>query len=131
MKDSLIRKGFILAGIVNVLGILIFTKFFTDTAISEADPNVMSQFGLYMIMVWGLAFLAMSNYYHKAKWIIAVFCIEKTCYVLSWCLWMLDNDLAYLYEQNSLAGAFYALYGPNDFIFLIFFSFVFYREYSK
>lgn len=131
MKDSLIKKGFILSGLVNILGILIFTKFFTDKTISEADPNVMSQFGLYMIMVWGLAFLAMSNYFHKAKWIIGVFCFEKLCYVFSWSVWMLDNDLAYLYEQNPLAGAFYGLYGPNDFIFFLFFSFVFYREYSK
>ena len=125
MKDSLIKKGFIVSGIVNILGTLIFTKFFTSTAISEADPNVMSPFGLYMIMVWGLAFIAMANYYNKAKWMIAVFCVEKISYVVCWGIWILDHDLAILFEKDVFAGTFYALYGPNDLIFFIFFSYVF------
>ncbi|MDG2343915.1 MAG: hypothetical protein P8L23_05000 [Flavobacteriales bacterium] len=133
MKDSLIKKGFILSGIVNILGILVFTKFFTSTAISEADTNVMSPFGLYMIMVWGLAFIAMANYYHKAKWMIAVFCIEKISYVICWGIWMLDNDndLAELFDKDPFAGTFYALYGPNDLIFFIFFCYVFIRNKNQ
>jgi hypothetical protein len=131
MKYSLIKKGFILSGIVNILGTLVFTKLFTNTAISEADPNVMSQFGLYMIMVWGLAFLAMANYFHKAKWIVAVFCVEKISYVICWGIWMLDHDLAILFEKDVFAGTFYALYGPNDLIFFIFFTYVFFSQNSK
>ena len=127
MKDSLIKKVFIFSGIVNILGILIFTKFFTSTVISEADPNVMPPFGLYMIMVWGLAFIAMANHYKKAKWIIAVFCIEKISYIICWGIWILNNDLTILFEKDPFAGTFYALYGPNDLIFLIFFSYIFIR----
>ena len=127
MKDSLIKKGFILAGIVNILGVLVFTKFFTSSAITDADSNIMSPFGLYMIMIWGLAFLAMSNYYHKAKWVVAVFCIEKISYVFCWGIWVLDHDLAILFDKDLFAGMFYSLYGPNDLIFFIFFCYVFMR----
>ncbi len=131
MKDSHIKKGFILSGIINIIGTLVFTKLFTNTAISEADPNVMSPFGLYMIMVWGLAFIAMSNYYHKAKWIVAVFCVEKISYVICWGIWIIDHDLAIWYEKDVFTGAFYALYGPNDLIFFIFFAYVFFRQNAK
>ena len=131
MKDSLIKKGFILSGIVNILGILVFTKFFTSTAISEADSNVMSPFGLYMIMVWGLAFIAVANSFHRAKWVIAVFFIEKISYVFCWGIWMLDHDLAILFEKDVFAGTFYALYGPNDLIFFVFFMYVFFKQNSK
>jgi hypothetical protein len=131
MKDSIIRKGFILSGIVNILGILVFTKLFSSTAISEADPNVMSPFGLYMIMVWGLAFIAMAKSFHKAKWVIAVFCVEKISYVFCWGIWMLDHDLPILFEKDVFAGTFYALYGPNDLIFFLFFIYVFFKKKSK
>jgi hypothetical protein len=131
MKDSIIKRGFILSGIVNILGILVFTKLFSSTAISEADPNVMSTFGLYMIMVWGLAFIAMAKRFQRAKWIIAVFCVEKISYVFCWGIWMLDHDLAILFEKDVFAGTFYALYGPNDFLFFLFFMYVFFKQNSK
>lgn len=131
MKDSLIKKGFILSGIVNILGILVFTKFFTSSAISEADSNVMSPFGLFMIMVWGLAFIAVANSFRRAKWVVAVFCVEKISYVFCLGIWMLDHDLAILFEKDVFAGTFYALYGPNDLIFFVFFMYVFFKQNSK
>ena len=99
MNDSLIKKGFILSGIVNIIGTLIFTKFLTNTYIPEADPVVMSNFGLFMIMVWGLAFLAMSNSYKKAKWVVAVFSVEKITYVVCWCIWISKNNKTFTYDN--------------------------------
>jgi hypothetical protein len=38
-------------------GVLLFSRAFTNDAIAAADPIVMSNFGLQMMAVWGLAYL--------------------------------------------------------------------------
>lgn len=53
LNPSLVKQGFIAAAIANISGVLIFSKGLTNTALMEADPVVMSSFGLIMIMVWG------------------------------------------------------------------------------
>ena len=40
-----ITRGFILAGAVNIFGILLFSKGLTDTYMSELDPQVFPTFG--------------------------------------------------------------------------------------
>lgn len=56
-----IKLGFIAAAIMNIGGVLIFSRCFTNSVINEMDPVVMSNFGLLMIMVWGLAYLGAAN----------------------------------------------------------------------
>jgi len=51
------QNGFIAAGLMNIGGVLLFSHAFTNSAINTADPVVMSNFGLLMIVVWGLAYL--------------------------------------------------------------------------
>ncbi|WP_026976423.1 hypothetical protein [Flavobacterium tegetincola] len=120
-----IKKGFVLAGLMNIGGVLIFSRFFTNTVIPETDPTVMSHFGLLMIVVWGIAFLAMSQKYKPLKWLIGVFIIEKLIYGVTWTLWMIKNDLAAVYQKDVMAGIFYTIYGINDWIFFLFFGIVF------
>lgn len=62
------------------LGVLIFSRFFTNETIPEFDPKVMSSFGLLMIVIWGLAYLAVAKSYKKVKWLVTVFVIEKLTY---------------------------------------------------
>ena len=57
-KNKLIKFGFIMAAGMNIGGVLLFSRFFTNPVINELDPVVMSNFGLLMIVIWGLAYLA-------------------------------------------------------------------------
>ena len=68
IKDSTITKGFIIAGLMN-MSALIFSRFFTNSTIPEFDPIVMSNFGLLMIVVWGLAYISIAKKFHNIKWL--------------------------------------------------------------
>ena len=54
MNRNLVKNGLIAAGLMNIVGVLVFSRAFTNLAINNADPVVMSNFGLLMIAVWGL-----------------------------------------------------------------------------
>lgn len=125
MTKKTITYGFIAAGIMNTLGILIFSKAFTNNVVPETDPVVMSYFGLLMIMIWGGACIAVAGIFEKVKWLIGIFIIEKLAYVLAYIFWFSNNSLAAVYEKDVLAGIFYTVYGLNDFLFMLFFSYVF------
>lgn len=127
MSEKTIRNGFIAAGLMNIIAVLVLSRFFTNDVIPETDPVVMSNFGLLMIMVWGIAYLAMSRSYRKAKWVVLTFVIEKLIYVIAWLLWMVQNSVSAVYEKDLFAGVFYSVYGVNDFIFFVFFAYVFYE----
>jgi hypothetical protein len=69
--QKIIRNGLIAAGLMNIGGALLFSKFFTNTVINEADPVVMSNFGLLMIIVWGLAYIGASFVQSGIRWLAA------------------------------------------------------------
>ncbi len=127
-KNKLIATGLIAAGLMNIGGVLVFSRAFTNNAINAADPVVMSNFGLAMIAVWGLAYMGASTIASSIKWLAAAFAIEKLVYVLVWLNWISSNSLARLYEQDLFAGIFYSIYGPNDFIFMLFFAWLFFVD---
>ena len=127
MNKAMIKNGFIAAGLMNIGGVLLFSRAFTNEALNQADSVVMSNFGLLMIVVWGLAYISVCNAFEKARWLVAVFAIEKLVYVTVWGMWIADNDLNSLYSQDLFAGVFYTIYGPNDILFMLFFSWVFFR----
>ena len=124
MNKSLIRNGLIAAGLMNVGGVLLFSRAFTNTAINNADPVVMSNFGLLMIAVWGLAYLGAAAITSNIKWLVGAFALEKLVYVVVWFKWLSENSLSQLYEKDLFAGAFFSIYGANDFIFMLFFAWV-------
>lgn len=110
---------------MNIGGVLIFSRGFTNSAINNADPVVMSNFGLLMIVVWGLAYLGAAATTSNTKWLAGAFALEKLVYVVVWFKWLSENSLAQLYEKDLFAGAFFSIYGPNDFVFMLFFACVF------
>jgi hypothetical protein len=124
INKELITRGFILAGLMN-MSVLMFSRVFTNEAITQADPIVMSNFGLLMIVVWGLAYISVAKAYDKVKWLVAVFAIEKLIYAVIWTFWHASNDVSSVFEQDVMAGVFYTIYGLNDYLFMLFFSFVF------
>lgn len=124
-RREFITKGMYVSGISNVVGVLLFSRFFTNATINEADPNSMSNFGLLMIVVWGLVFLATASKWEQSKWMIGAFAVEKLVYGISWTLWLSSNDLSAVYDKDTMAGIFYTIYGPNDWLFFIFYLSVF------
>jgi hypothetical protein len=125
MNQKLVRNGLVAAGLMNIGGVLLFSRGFTNTAINDADPVVMSNFGLLMIIIWGLAFIGAATSTSSIRWLAAVFAVEKLIYVLVWMRWMSENSLTSLYSTDFLAGVFYSIYGLNDFMFLLFFAWLF------
>ncbi|WGE89277.1 hypothetical protein NYR89_09935 [Actinobacillus arthritidis] len=73
-------RGFILAGIYNLVGILGFTQFFTNPTLMENDPVVFSWLGQIAIILWGLAYLSVSRSFWKVPYLVIVFFIEKMLY---------------------------------------------------
>jgi hypothetical protein len=128
---NLVRNGFIVAGVMNIAGVLLFSRLLTNTAINEADPVVMSNFGLAMIMVWGLAYLSAAFIGASIKWLAASFAIEKLIYVLVWAMWHSNNSISSLFGTDFFAGVFYSIYGLNDALFMLFFAWVFYSQYRS
>jgi hypothetical protein len=125
MNKNLLKNGFIAAGLMNIGGVLLFSRGFTNTAINNADPVVMSNFGLLMIVVWGLAYLGAAAINANIKWLAGAFALEKLVYVVVWVMWLSKNSLPELYAEDVFAGAFYSIYGFNDFVFMLFFAWVF------
>lgn len=126
IKNSTITKGFIIAGLMNA-SVLIFSRLFTNPTIPEFDPNVMSNFGLLMILIWGLAYMSVAKNYHKVKWLVGIFAVEKLIYGCVWTNWILNNNISDVYEKDLMAGMFYSVYGINDWVFFVFFIYVFLR----
>ena len=85
MKKDLNQLALTAAGILNIFGTLLFSKFFTNTEITNADPFAMQPFSLFMLMVWGLAMISVAKSYTKTPYLIAVFAIEKSIYAIIWC----------------------------------------------
>ena len=122
---NIFRIGFLLAGVANVGGILFFSKLFTNTAMAEASPMVMSSFGQLMISVWGFAYISVMNSYESVPWLSLLFTLEKLIYVTTWVVWFQNNDLTLLYTKDFFAGMFYTVYGLNDFLSMLFFGWTF------
>ena len=67
MSDKIIKNIFYLAGLINILGALILSKFFSNETLISVDSNTVSNSGLALIIVWGLAFIATANHFKKTN----------------------------------------------------------------
>jgi uncharacterized membrane protein YjfL (UPF0719 family) len=101
---NLIKNGLIAAGLMNITGVLIFSRAFTNAAINAAAIT------------------------SSIKWLAAAFAVEKLVYVAMWISWHSSNSLTQLYAEDLFAGVFYSIYGLNDFVFMLFFVWVFFRQ---
>jgi hypothetical protein len=118
-----ISRGYVLAGAMNILGILFFSKGFTNLYLSKLYPEIFSPFGLLMIILWGLAYIAVASHWQNLRRIAIVFSLEKLVYGLTWIFWIAQNrsDLGHVFEFAPMTALFYMIYGINDFLFMGFF----------
>ena len=126
INNKLISKGFILAGIMNC-SVLLFSRGFTNKTINTYDPDVMSNFGMVMILIWGLAYISVAYKFQNVKWLVFIFAIEKLIYGCVWLQWITTNDVSIVYDEDKMAGIFYSIYGINDWLFCVFFLYIFIR----
>ncbi len=131
MNKTLLRNGFIAAGLMNIGGVLLFSRLFTNSAINSADPVVMSNFGLLMIVVWGLAYVGAATITSNMKWLAAAFALEKLVYVVVWLQWLSANSLSQTYADDAFAGVFFGIYGANDLISMLFFAWIALTQFRK
>lgn len=124
MSEKIIRAGFILAGLANIVGILIVTKGMTSDTLFVADPNVFSKFGILMIMLWGLAYIGTSRFATTSVLLPAAFALEKLAYSINWAVWMsgYSDKVEAIRNQDFLGGFFMGGYGINDGLFFVFFA---------
>lgn len=115
------QRVLIAAGAVNILGVPLFSRLFSNELLNAVDPATMSNFGLVMIMVWGLLFLALAFNASNGPLVFGALAIEKLCYVVAWTKTMLATDIGALLRQDALTGVFYAVYGLNDLAFAVLF----------
>jgi hypothetical protein len=125
IKNEIITKGFILSGLMNIFGVLVFSRFFCNAVIPEYDTQALSNFGLLMIVVWGFVFISVAKTFDKVPWLIGVFIFEKLIYASHWTNWMMNHTLSEVFAKDKMAGIFYAIYGINDWLFFVFFLVVF------
>jgi hypothetical protein len=75
--EPIITMGFLLAGAWNVLGMLSFSKFFTNRLLASFDLAVFSWLGQIAVVLWGLAYLSIAKAYPYVPWLLVVFFVEK------------------------------------------------------
>ena len=124
--NSLITKGFWLAGGYNILGVLTFSQLFTNTLLSATDPAIFSWFGLISIMLWGAAYASVAKSYQAVPYLVLLFFVEKMLYVMTWLMWLSKNldSLPTLFAESPLTAIFYSIYGAGDLLFGLFFLWV-------
>ena len=118
-----VRKVFGMAGMANIVTILVATRAFTDPLISQVDPAVFSTPSLVLIMVWGLAYLTVAPHWWKLPPMCLVFMLEKLVFVAMWVRWILSSrdQLPGLWEIDWQIALFYGGYGIVDTFFSLFF----------
>lgn len=133
MSDSIIQKGFILAGLVNIVGILTVTQGLQSETLSTADPAVFSNFGVLCIMLWGLAYIAAKPSASFSILLPVVFALEKLLYTVNWILWTAEHrsEVEDIVQQDVLGGLFLGGYGVVDGLFCLFFAIVALRNLRR
>lgn len=126
MSERAITRGFVLAGAVNVFGMLVVSKLFTNSLLNATDPAVFSWIGQVAIVLWGLAYWAVAQAYRHVPYLVLVFFIEKMVYTVTWLLWQLQNGhaLTSIASESLMTAIFFGMYGAGDFAFGLFFGWV-------
>ena len=124
--------GFLLAGFANILGVLGFSLGFQNELLNSYYPEVFSNFGLGMIIVWGMAYIAVSTEHPRASRLIFVFFLEKMVYVGTaiYFWFVMKPDFMMMWEESVLTTLFFIIYGINDLIFglMFFYAWLQYRK---
>ena len=126
LSDRAITRGFVLAGAVNVFGMLVVSKLFTNSLLNSTDPAVFSWLGQVAIVLWGLAYWAVAQQFRHVPYLVIVFFIEKMVYTVIWLLWLVQkgHSLTSIASESLMTAIFFGMYGAGDLAFGLFFGWV-------
>lgn len=127
MQPSWIGPILVLAGLANIIGIMVVTRGLTDPLLGEVYPQVLSRTGQISILLWGCAYITVARAVVHVPWLLAVFAIEKLFYVGTWVAWTMfaQTSLGDLFAEDFIVGLFMAGYGANDLLFAVLFGLAF------
>lgn len=126
VSDRRTSNGFVLAGAVNVFGMLLISKFFTNPLLNATDPAVFSWFGQVAVVLWGFAYWAVAKSYRHVPYLVAIFFVEKILYAVTWLVWLMQkgHSLTSIASESLMTAIFFGVYGAGDFAFGLFFGWV-------
>lgn len=119
------------AGIFNIGAVPIFSMLFTNPYPAKYYPAVFSDFGCIVIILWGLAYLSVSDVYMHNRALMMVFALEKMVYAATWIYFLVNmgNMLPEIFNESLITGIMFSSYGLIDIIFGLFFAWVSIRGY--
>ena len=128
----------------NMILLSVNLGFYNAEAVADLNRNMFSPFGQLMVLVWGLAYLAVGwsspttsrrSIGNVAIWF--VFALEKLCYAVGWIQWHSTNDWLTIisdawkegggFSTQLQAPFFHGVYGLGDAIFGILFAYMGYK----
>jgi hypothetical protein len=124
--------GFVLAGLINIFGVLGFSLGFQNELLASYYPQIFSHFGLGMIILWGMAYISVSTEHPRASRLIFVFFIEKMVYVGTavYFWFVMKPDIMLMWNESVLTTIFMVVYGINDLLFGLMFLYA-WLQYKK
>lgn len=116
-----------LAGITNIVGILLVTQGLQDDALINYYPQVFSRAGQIGILLWGLAYMACAPGVVRVPVVLLVFALEKFFYFGTWLAWAVFGSVnpQALLAEPTLVNLFMAGYGLGDLAFALLFVLAF------
>lgn len=124
--------GFVFAGLVNIFATLGFSLGFQNELLNSYHPQVFSNFGLGMMIVWGMAYISVSTEHPRASRLIFIFFIEKMIYVgTALYFWfVMKPDIMVMWNESIATTIFMVVYGINDLLFALMFFYA-WLQYRK
>lgn len=121
-----------LAGLVNIFGVLGFSLGFQNELLNTHYPQVFNNFGLGMIILWGMAYISVSTEHPRASRLLFVFFVEKMVYVGTavYFWFVMKPDLMMLWNESIVTAIFFVIYGINDLLFGLMFLYA-WLQYRK
>ena len=113
---DVIATLYLVAGLLNTLGLLIFNGFYTNESLTK-EPIFMIESQI-LIHLWGFVYIAASQKYDDLPWINLILSVEKIIYFVFWCIYIPNHANT----GNILTDIFYTIYGPVDLIFAVVFA---------
>lgn len=110
---------FLVAGLTDIVGVLYCSQALGNAFLTTVYPELLSVPGLILIMLWGLASLAVAGAYDRVPTLVLVFCLRQFFYFGAWLIWMGQHleVLEPLWAASPRAGLFMAAFGPVDLLF--------------
>lgn len=126
MTKKMIQKIFWAAGLINIIGMLSVSLFFTSPYPAKYYPLVFSNFGMIVIMLWGLANIAVSSVYMHVRMLLFVFALERMAYTITWIIFIATSGslIPVIFQESIITGLILGSYGLCDAAFSLFFTWV-------